>query len=149
MYRSIYVLISAVLLSLPVNSHALFNKNDPAEERQELQDARKEALAQLYEEKPSARQEIEEAVGYAVFSSLGVNVLLVSTENGGGILHDNRDGKDLYMKMFSAGGGIGMGSKVSAWFSSSTRRKRSTISRTPAGIFPGRLTPPRRQMIPE
>jgi lipid-binding SYLF domain-containing protein len=106
-----YLLISAFLLSLPVNSHALFNKKDPAEERMELQDARKEALAQLYEEKPSAQTEVENAVGYAVFSSLGVNVLLVSTENGGGILHDNRDGKDLYMKMFSAGGGIGMGVK--------------------------------------
>ena len=69
------------------------------------------ALDKLYAEKPAARNEIKSAKGYAVFSSIGVNLFLVSTERGGGILRDNRSGKDIYMKMFSAGGGVGMGVK--------------------------------------
>jgi len=107
----LFVLLSASLLALPLNSHALFGKKDPDKERQELQNARTAALEELYKDKPSARTEIEEAKGYAVFSSMGINVLLVSTENGGGILRDSRDGKDTYMRMFSAGGGLGMGVK--------------------------------------
>lgn len=105
------IVISALLLALPLSSQALFGKKTPDEQRQELQDERNEALDKLYAEKPSTREELKSAKGYAVFSSLGVNVLLVSTQNGGGILHNNVTGKDIYMKMFSAGGGIGMGIK--------------------------------------
>ncbi len=111
MNRLIYALLSAALLSLSVNSHALFGKDHPDKERKQLQEAREQALENLYEEKPSAREEIRDSKGYAVFSSLGINVLLVSTENGGGILRDNTNGKDTYMRMFSAGGGFGMGIK--------------------------------------
>ena len=105
------VLMSTLLLALPMSSHALFGKDDPDEKRKELQKARGAALEKLYEEKPGARNEIKSAKGYAVFSSIGVNLFLVSTERGGGILRDHRDGKDTYMKMFSAGGGVGMGVK--------------------------------------
>jgi len=105
------IVVSAFLLALPFSSEALFDKKSPEEQRQERQDERKLALDKLYAEKPATRDELKSAKGYAVFSSLGVNVLLVSTENGGGILHDNATGKDTYMKMFSAGGGIGMGVK--------------------------------------
>ena len=105
------LVLSAFLLAIPLSSQALFNKKSADEQRQELQDERKVALDKLYAEKPSTREELKSAKGYAVFSSLGINVLLVSTEKGGGILHDNLTGKDIYMNMFSAGGGIGLGVK--------------------------------------
>lgn len=103
--------LTALLIAMPMSSYALFGKDDPDKERKELQEARQKALEKLYDEKPSARQEIKEAKGYAVFSSFGLNVFLISTERGSGILRDNRNGKDIYMKMFSGGGGIGMGVK--------------------------------------
>lgn len=111
MKKLIFVLLSAAIIALPLSSHAIFGKKDPDKERKELQQAREYALEDLYAEKPSARQEIAESKGYAVFSSLGINVLLISTENGGGILRDNSTGEDTYMRMFSAGGGIGLGVK--------------------------------------
>ncbi len=111
MKKFIPLVVSALLLAIPLSSQALFNKKTPEEQRQKIQDQSKSALEQLYAEKPSAREELKSAKGYAVFSSLGVNVLLVSTQNGSGILHNNQTGKDLYMDMFSAGGGIGMGVK--------------------------------------
>lgn len=111
MTRLLSFLLSAVLLAAPMSSYALFDKDDPDEKREELQSARSAALKKLYAEKPHAKSEVASAKGYAVFSSIGVNLFLVSTERGGGILRDNRSGKDTYMKMFSAGGGIGMGVK--------------------------------------
>ena len=36
---------------------------------------------------------------------------MLSTANGKGIAHDNKTGKDKYMKMISAGGGFGLGVK--------------------------------------
>ena len=103
--------LTALLIAMPMSSHALFGKDDPDKERKELQEARSKALEKLYDEKPSARQEIKDAKGYAVFSSFGMNLFLISTERGSGILRDNRNSKDIYMKMFSGGGGIGMGVK--------------------------------------
>ena len=105
------IVLSAFLLAIPLSGQALLKKKSPEEKRQILQDQRKFALDKLYAEKPSTREELKSAKGYAVFSSLGVNVLLVSTESGGGILRNSLTGKDTYMKMFSAGGGIGMGVK--------------------------------------
>jgi lipid-binding SYLF domain-containing protein len=105
------ITLAALLMSLPLSSQALFDKKTPAEERQEIQKNSDTALQKLYSEKPSTREELKSAKGYAVFSSMGVNVLLVSTQNGKGILRNNSTGKETYMKMFSAGGGLGMGVK--------------------------------------
>ena len=90
---------------------APWDKKDPGDERKELQNARKAALSKLFREKPGAEQELNRAKGYAVFSNIGVNLGFVSTQRGGGILRDNRDGEDIYYKMFSAGGGWGLGIK--------------------------------------
>ena len=103
---------ATVLLTAPLTSFALFGGDkDPDEEREKIRETRTEILAKLYAEKPSAKNEVQTAKGYAVFSSVGVNVFLVSTERGDGVLRDHRNGEDTYMKMFSAGGGVGMGVK--------------------------------------
>ena len=111
MNRFFLTTLSALLLAIPLSSHALFGKDDPDKVREELQQARSAALEKLYEENPQAREQIMSSEGYAVFSSIGVNLFIVATERGGGILRDNRNGKDIYMKMVSAGGGLGMGVK--------------------------------------
>ena len=98
--------VFSLLLALPLLVSA-----GPEEERKEAQEMRQQVLADLYKEKPGSKAEIEKSKGYAVFSNLGVNLFVVSTARGGGILRDNRDGKDTYMSMFSAGGGIGLGLK--------------------------------------
>lgn len=106
--------IAAIFLALIIHATpgvAIFGKDDPDKQRKELQEARTNALEKLYRERPQARDELNSAKGYAVFSSIGVNLFLISTENGGGILRINSSGKDIYMRMFSAGGGLGMGIK--------------------------------------
>ena len=86
-------------------------KKDPAKERQDILKMRKDALKELYAKYPEAKSQIAKAKGYAVFGNLGVNVLLLSTGRGGGVAHDNATGKDTYMKMISAGVGVGIGVK--------------------------------------
>ena len=83
----------------------------PAQKRQAAAQMRSETLAKLYAIRPSARQEIRRAEGYAVFSNVGVNLLLVSTASGWGIVRETGTGEDTYMKMASAGVGPGLGVK--------------------------------------
>jgi lipid-binding SYLF domain-containing protein len=71
----------------------------------------KDTLNELYRIHPIAKQELKNAKGYAVFSNTGFNLFLLSTGSGWGIAHDNMTGKDTYMKMYSAGVGIGLGVK--------------------------------------
>ena len=92
-------------------SAEMFVGPHPEEQRATLEEGRANALAKLHEQSPDMQKTLEESKGYAVFSNIGVNLLLVSTQRGGGILHDNRSGVDTYMKMFSAGGGLGLGVK--------------------------------------
>ena len=83
----------------------------PAKERGKIQDMRKEVLQTLYQQKPSTRDEIRNAEGYAVFSNIGINLVLFSAGGGKGVVHDNRNNRDVYMNMGSAGVGIGLGVK--------------------------------------
>ena len=103
--------IITISLSLLTGFGPFRDKKTADEERQEVLDMRDEVLAMLYEEVPRARENVETASGYAVFSNIGVNLLLVSTANGSGIAHNNETGEDTYMKMYSAGVGVGYGVK--------------------------------------
>ena len=85
--------------------------DNPDEQRQTIQTMKQDTLKDLYQYHPAAEKKVGNSVGYAVFSNTGINVLLLSTGNGWGVAHNNGTGKDTYMKMFSAGVGIGMGVK--------------------------------------
>ena len=50
---------------------------------------------------------IRKAAGYAVFNNMGTNLLLLSTARGAGIAVNSKTMQDTFMKMISAGGGLG------------------------------------------
>jgi len=83
----------------------------PAEARAEIQKMRAATLERLYKVHPAARADVQKAAGYAVFSNVGINLILLSAAGGSGVAHDNHSGKDTYMKMVSGGFGIGLGVK--------------------------------------
>ena len=83
----------------------------PAEKRSAIQSESQKTLNELYAAKPEARDKVAKAAGYGYFSNVNVNLLVLSTENGYGVVHDNASGKDTYMKMAGAGVGLGMGAK--------------------------------------
>jgi lipid-binding SYLF domain-containing protein len=96
---------AAVLLS------ACASGNSVTEKRASIQKMRAETLTKLYEVEPGARTRVQKAAGYAVFSNVGVNVVLLSAGGGHGVVHDNQTGKDTYMNMGTAGLGLGLGVK--------------------------------------
>ena len=82
-----------------------------AEKRASVVDMRDEVLAELYREKPETKEKIAQAAGYGTFSNININLFLVSSGNGYGLVHDNATGKDTYMKMRMVGVGLGAGAK--------------------------------------
>ena len=90
-------------------SFSMNAQKDPAEQRANIQKMKEKALKQLYKLNPEAQSEIANSKGYAVFGNTGVNVLLVSSGNGAGVAYKNGD--PTYMKMLSAGVGVGIGIK--------------------------------------
>ena len=71
-----------------------------------------EVLRDLYKVEPQARWEIARAKGYAVFTSLNVNLLLASVSGGRGVVRENGIfGKETFMRMAQGGIGFGLGVK--------------------------------------
>jgi lipid-binding SYLF domain-containing protein len=70
-------------------------------------------LAELYQLHPEAKSKIKKAVGYAVFSNVGVNLIFASVAGGSGVVVKPGVFRDTetFMKMGSAGIGIGLGVK--------------------------------------
>ena len=85
--------------------------DNPDEQRKTIQTMKQDTLNDLYTYHPAAKESVANAVGYAVFSNTGINLLLLSTANGWGVAHNNETGKETYMKMWSGGVGIGAGVK--------------------------------------
>lgn len=70
-----------------------------------------ETLQLLYKYAPEAKNMILNSYGYATFTNIGVNLVLLSAEGGKGMAHNNRTGINTYMNMASGGLGLGLGVK--------------------------------------
>jgi len=87
------------------------NGDSPEDRRQTIIEMREDVLAELFQLKPDVRTQVGEAVGYGVFSSANINIILASFGSGVGVVRDNRDGQQTYMRMGEVGVGPGMGVK--------------------------------------
>jgi lipid-binding SYLF domain-containing protein len=103
----------AALLLAPTTRAGLFSPkgDNPAEQRQAVLKQREEMLAELYKTKPELKDRIEKAAGYATFKQTDMNLFLLASGRGYGVLHDNKAGTDTYMCVASLGGGVGLGVK--------------------------------------
>ena len=70
-----------------------------------------ETLQDLYKLQPASQGAIQKSAGYAVFDNMGTNLLLVSTARGSGIAVKTSSKQETFMKMVSAGAGLGVGVK--------------------------------------
>ncbi len=82
-----------------------------AEKKTNIREERAVMLDQLYTANPEMRKVLKRAAGYATFKQMNVNLLLLATGNGYGVLKDNKTSKETFMRMGSLGGGIGAGVK--------------------------------------
>lgn len=76
-----------------------------------IEDMKQQTLTDLYKAYPDARDEINTAPGYAVFSNIDISLALLSVGNGFGVVVGNQTQKKTYMKMGELGAGIGLGIK--------------------------------------
>jgi lipid-binding SYLF domain-containing protein len=104
------MIISAVAIAL-LSASVICAADDTAEEQAKVQKGVSEALQDLYKLQPEAKAAIQKAAGYAVFKNFGTNLLVVSTASGKGIATNNQTKQKTYMKMVSAGAGLGVGVK--------------------------------------
>lgn len=70
-----------------------------------------ETLQLLYKYAPEVKNMLLRSYGYATFSNVGVNLVVLSAEGGKGMAHCNRTGINTYMNMASGGLGLGLGVK--------------------------------------
>lgn len=81
------------------------------EQRRFVLNMKDDTLTRLYEETPIAKEQIEKAAGYGVFSNINTNLFFLSSGGGYGVVIDNKGGKPTYMNMRTLGGGLGLGVK--------------------------------------
>lgn len=112
--RLVPALVACTFLLLPPGTRAgLFSpKGDsPEEKRQVVRKQRDEMLAELYRTKPELKDRLQKAAGYATFKQTDVNLFLLASGRGYGVLKDNKTGKETFMCVASLGAGVGMGVK--------------------------------------
>ena len=104
----------AFLLLALVTSVPLARADSEADAaRAKVRTMRDTVLADLYKLHPDAKAKIKKAAGYAVFSNIGINLVLASFAGGHGIVvrHGSLKNSETFMKMASAGLGFGLGIK--------------------------------------
>lgn len=107
MKHFLFAFFPSVILLVSLNGFAGVDKSSVDAQRQAVQAAGGTALEQLFGKNPSARKEIKNATGYAVFPESSSGEEPAHGSYLGGFLHNNRDNKDLYMKMTATAGSSG------------------------------------------
>jgi lipid-binding SYLF domain-containing protein len=105
------MMLVAMTIATQANAFGWPKKKSPDKQRAQIHQLEEEVLDRLFGEDPDTKDMIGKAAGYAVFSNTGMNLGVLSTANGKGLAHDNSGDKDIYMKMYSVGAGIGLGIK--------------------------------------
>ena len=109
---TIWLSVALALGSLPTQAGLFSPKGEsPEAKRATVLKQREEMLAELYKTKPELKDRIEKAAGYATFRQTDVNLFLLASGRGYGVLKDNKTSKKTYMCVASLGTGIGMGVK--------------------------------------
>jgi lipid-binding SYLF domain-containing protein len=103
------ILAAALVYALAMTAHAA----DPQIEKkqQDIRAMAQQTLQRLYKAEPKAQSAVEGAAGYAVFSNLGVKILVAGSGNGKGVAVNNKTKHETFMKMLEVQAGLGMGVK--------------------------------------
>lgn len=100
-----------LLMAVFLGACATSGGSTPQEKRAAVLAMKEEVLTELFKIHPKAKAELNSAPGYGVFSNANVNIILVSLAGGHGVVQDNQNGQQTYMKMAEAGIGLGLGVK--------------------------------------
>lgn len=99
---------------LPIATWSLLAQGKEGSKKEKRGEVRKMAssvLRRLYRMQPGSRQAIAGSVGYAVFSNFGLKIFFAGGGSGKGLVVDNTNKQETFMKMFELQAGIGIGIK--------------------------------------
>ncbi len=79
--------------------------------RDSLRAMAEQTLDQLYQKEPAAKDAVDNAAGYAVFSDFGFKVLFMGGAHGKGMAVNNTTKQEIFMKMLEFQPGLGVGAE--------------------------------------
>jgi lipid-binding SYLF domain-containing protein len=103
------LIAAALVCALAGTAHAADPKIE--KKQQDIRDMAQQTLQRLYKAEPSAKSAVKGAAGYAVFSNLGVKILVAGSGSGKGVAVNNKTEHETFMKMIELQAGLGMGVK--------------------------------------
>lgn len=103
--------IAGVLALALLSAAAYGGEDDNEKKREKSRKMATQTLQDLYKLQPTTQAAIQKSAGYAVFNNMGTNLLIVSTARGSGIAVNPQSKQETFMKMISAGAGLGVGVK--------------------------------------
>ena len=86
-------------------------QSDKEKQQQDIRKMAHDTLQQLYKAEPKTKAAVTHAAGYAVFSNMGVKILLAGSGNGKGLAVNDKSKQETFMKMLQVQAGLGMGVK--------------------------------------
>ena len=101
--------LGCVALACMLFAGGVANAASPDEQRAEIRRMAMSTLDQLYAAQPSARQAVQKAAGYAVFSEISTKILLAGGGGGKGLVVDTISDQETFMLMAMLQAGYGMG----------------------------------------
>ena len=81
------------------------------EEKAEILKMKSETLQYLYSKDKSAKRNVQNAAGYAVFSNFGMKIFVLGSGKGSGVAVNNKTNNKTFMKMVELQAGLGIGVK--------------------------------------
>jgi len=97
------------------------------EERAEILKMESDTLNYLYSKDKSARRNVQNAAGYAVFSNFGMKIFVLGSGKGSGVAVNNKTKKKTYMKMVELQAGLGFGVKKFTQQNTTTKGLHSQV----------------------
>jgi lipid-binding SYLF domain-containing protein len=107
--RSRSRITAALICALALTTHAASAQIE--QKQQDIRTMSQNTLQALYKADPDSKAIVEKAAGYAVFTNLGIKILVAGSGNGKGVAFDNKTRRETFMKMIELQAGLGMGIK--------------------------------------
>ena len=104
-------LIACLAMITIFSVSCVWAKDSKEEKQAKIRTSSAQTLQDLYKLQPTAQAAIQKSAGCAVFKNFGTNVLVVSTASGAGLAVNSKTKQETFMKMISAGAGLGVGVK--------------------------------------
>ena len=105
------MMIASILALALLSANTCLAGDDNEKKREKSRKMAAQTLEDLYKKQPQAQALIQKSAGYAVFNNMGTNLFVLSTARGAGIAINSQTKQETFMKMISAGAGLGLGVK--------------------------------------